>query len=64
MYVCVHVCVCVSAWQYIYSYCDKFTKSVWIVKQYLKTGLSVYWLCYIIALVFYEVGNKKTTIPV
>ena len=42
----------------------------YIVKQYLKTGLSIYQLCLynhniycIIALVFYEVGNKKTTIP-
>ena len=59
-----------SAQQYIgkYNYRDRFTKPVQLVKQYLKTGLSMYRLCLynhgvqcIIAVVFYEVGNKKTT---
>ena len=48
-----------------YNYHDKFTKPVYLVKLYLKTSLSIYQLylynhnirC-IIALVFYEVGNK------
>ena len=57
-----------SARRYIgkYSYHDKFTKPVQLVKQYLKTDLLIYRLCLnnydiqcIIALVFYDVGNTK-----
>ena len=50
----------------IRSHCDKFTKPLQLVKQYIKTSLSIYRLSLynhdiqcIIAIVFYGVDNKK-----